>query len=186
MCFVPEREQQVESTGLQIVGLNYFPTMGLSLLRGRDFTAQDSASAPKVTIINEALAARLFPGEAALGKQLRDPFREGVEYEIVGIAKDSAYRSLGEAPRTVLYRPFAQEYSSTMNLVVRTAGDSAIACHCIAPRSECPGCQSSDAGFAHVARTRSFGADARAYGHGRVERLQPAGFVPGGDWHFTA
>jgi predicted lysophospholipase L1 biosynthesis ABC-type transport system permease subunit len=58
-----------------------------------------------------------------LGKQLRVPNREEIAYEVVGIAKDSAYHSLGEAPRAVLYRPFAQEYSPTMNLVVRAAGD---------------------------------------------------------------
>jgi len=121
--FAPGRERQVEGAGLQIISLNYFTTMGMSLSRGRDFTATDTASAPKVTIINEALAARLFPGEEALGKQLRDPHREGIVYEVIGIAKDSAYRSLGEAPRAVLYRPFAQEYSPTMNLVVRAVGD---------------------------------------------------------------
>jgi macrolide transport system ATP-binding/permease protein len=121
--FAPGRERQVEGAGLQIISLNYFPTMGMPLLRGRDFTAKDTASAPKVTIINETLAARLFPGDDAMGKQLRDPNREGIVYEIIGIAKDSAYRSLGEAPRAVLYRPYAQEYSSTMNLVVRAAGD---------------------------------------------------------------
>jgi predicted permease len=120
--FAPGREQRVESVGLQIVGLNYFSTMGMSLASGRDFAAADAASAPKVTIINEALAARLFPSEDALGKHLRDPNRDGVEYEIVGVAKDAAYRTLGEAPRAVLYRPYAQEYSSTMDLVVRTTG----------------------------------------------------------------
>jgi predicted permease len=120
--FAPGRERRVESVGLQIISLKYFTTMGISLLRGRDFAAADTAPAPKVTIINEALAARLFPGEDALGKQLRDPHREGVAYEIIGIAKDSAYRSLGEVPRPVMYQPYAQRYSPTMNLVMRTAG----------------------------------------------------------------
>jgi predicted permease len=122
--FAPGHEQRVEEPGLQIISLNYFETMGMALARGRDFTATDTASAPRVAIINEALAARLFPGEDALGKQLRVPNREDIAYEVVGIAKDSAYRSLGEAPRTVLYRPFAQAYSSTMSLVVRAAGDA--------------------------------------------------------------
>jgi len=123
VVFAPGREQRVEEPGLQIISLNYFGTMGMTLLRGRDFTAADTASAPRVAVINEALAARLFPGEDALGKQLRVPNREEIAYEVVGIAKDSAYHSLGEAPRAVLYRPFAQEYSPTMNLVVRAAGD---------------------------------------------------------------
>jgi predicted permease len=121
--FAPGREKRVEEPGLQIISLNYFGTMGMALPRGRDFTATDTVSAPQVAIINEALAARLFPGEDALGKQLRVPNREDIAYEVVGIAKDSAYRYLGEAPRAVLYRPFAQAYSPTMNLVVRAAGD---------------------------------------------------------------
>jgi predicted permease len=123
VVFAPGREQGVEEPGLQIISLNYFGTMGMTLPRGRDFTAADTASAPRVAIINEALAARLFPGEDALGKQLRVPNRDDIEFEVVGIAKDSVYRSLGEAPRAVLYRPFAQSYSPTMNLVVRAAGD---------------------------------------------------------------
>jgi len=123
VVFAPGREQRVEEPGLQIIDLNYFGTMGMTLLRGREFTAADTASSPRVAVINEALAARLFPGEDALGKQLRVPNREDIAYEVVGIAKDSAYRSLGEAPRAVLYRPFAQEYSPTMNLVVRAAAD---------------------------------------------------------------
>jgi predicted permease len=120
--FAPGREQRVEEPGLQIISLNYFGTMGMALLRGRDFTRADTASAPRVAVVNEALAARLFPGEDALGKKLRVPNREDIAYEIVGIAKDSAYRSLGEARRAVMYRPFAQAYSPTMNLVVRAAG----------------------------------------------------------------
>src|SRR5262245_5377865 len=119
----PGRGEQVERAGLQIVDLNFFRTMETPLLRGRDFTSLDSASAPKVTIINESLAARLFPGDEALGKRIRDSGRNGLAYEIVGIAKDAAYRNVGEEPRPVIYRPFAQEYAPTMSLVARASGD---------------------------------------------------------------
>lgn len=119
----PDSREQVDGAGLQITGLDYFRTMGTPLLRGRDFTAQDSASAPRVTIINESLAARLFPGGDALGKRIRGGGEDGLTYEVVGIAKDTAYRNAGEAPRPVLYRPFAQEYSPVMSLVARVSGD---------------------------------------------------------------
>ncbi len=119
----PGSGEQVERAGLQIIEGSYFRTMGTPLLRGRDFTAQDSASAPTVTIINESLAARLFPGDDALGKQIKDNGQNGVIYEVVGIAKDTAYRNVGEESRPVIYRPFAQEYSPTMSLIARASGD---------------------------------------------------------------
>src|SRR5262245_27311018 len=119
----PGKEGRVENAKLQKIGLSFFRTMGMSLVAGRDFTAQDSRTAPRVAIINEALAERLFPGERALGKQLKGPDQGGVAYEVVGIAKDTAFRHLGEDPKPVVYRPFAQSYSPRMNLVARTAGD---------------------------------------------------------------
>jgi predicted permease len=117
------RTDQVEEAGLQLVGLDFFKTMGVPLLGGRNFTELDSASAPKVAILNETAAARLFPGQPALGKQLGDGSPDSTVYEVVGIARDTAFRQLGEPPRPVIYRPFAQQYSSTMNLVVHTHGD---------------------------------------------------------------
>jgi predicted permease len=112
------------------VGLRYFATLGTPLLRGRDFTAQDTAGAPAVAIISEGLARRLWPdlkdvGEA-LGKRVHLGGPDDPLSEIVGIAKDtknSQFRPLdGPAPPT-LYRPFAQNYSPRASLVVRTSGD---------------------------------------------------------------
>src|SRR5262245_14669816 len=53
------------------VGLNYFATMGISLIAGRDFTAQDQKDAPSVAIINETFARRFWPGQSAIGKRFR-------------------------------------------------------------------------------------------------------------------
>ncbi len=117
--------------GYFAVGLRYFETIGTPLLRGRDFTAQDTATAPAVAIISEGLARSLWPeikdsGEA-LGRRLRLMGRPGEPAsEIVGIAADTKsliFRSIDQPAPPTLYRPFAQSYSARASLVVRTSGD---------------------------------------------------------------
>jgi len=80
------------------VGVGYFQTMGIPLLRGRDFTAHvDGASA---AVINETMAAHLFPGQDPIGRTLR---QDKTTYTIVGMARDSKYRTIGEKPSDVAY-----------------------------------------------------------------------------------
>jgi predicted permease len=109
----------------QIVGPDYFRTLGTMLVRGRDFTAQDTANAPAVAIINETLARRFFPNEDPLGKRLRigNPASNPVPSEIIGIVQDTAIRSIGEEPQSATYRPLAQQHSSHQTLVLHTAGN---------------------------------------------------------------
>ena len=109
----------------QRVGLDYFRTLGTPLMRGRDFTPQDSADAPAVAIINETLARRFFPNEDPIGKRVRigDPASDAQSYEIVGIAKDTLNTSIAEAPKAATYRPLAQHHSSRVTLVVHTTGN---------------------------------------------------------------
>ena len=112
------------STGFNVVGPNYFKTMETPLLRGRDFTEADRKGAPGVVVINETLAAMLWPGEDPLGKRvggLSGP--EGAFLEVVGVARDGKYRSLGEAPHPYIYQPVLQSYDPKMTLVVRTTGE---------------------------------------------------------------
>lgn len=101
------------------VGLNYFQTMGINL-RGRDFTARDKEKESRVVIINETFARRFFRGEEAIGKRINfkgpdDPF-----WEIIGVAADGKYNSLGEEPQPLVYRPMLRDYDSTVTLVART------------------------------------------------------------------
>ncbi len=108
-----------------IIGSDYFRTIGTQLVRGRDFTAQDTASAPAVAIINETMARRFFAHEDPLGQRLRigRASANPQSREIVGIVKDTAIRSLGEDPEPVTYRPLVQQHSSLLTLVVHSAGD---------------------------------------------------------------
>jgi predicted permease len=110
-----------------IVGANYFQTMGIQIIRGRDFSPQDVAGAPKVVIINETVAHKYWPNQDAVGKHLKfgSPRSRNEELiEIVGIAKDSKYRQLTEVATDTMYLPLAQNYRANMTLHVRTAADS--------------------------------------------------------------
>jgi predicted permease len=106
----------------QLVGLDYLRTMGTRLARGRDFTARDTATAPRVAIINERMASSFFPNEDPLGKRLRVGDSDAPFCEIVGVAQDVAFR-LGENPYPTVYRPLAQQSSQWITLVVHTKGD---------------------------------------------------------------
>ena len=111
------------STGFNVVGPNYFRTMGTTLLRGREFMEADREGAPGIAILNETLAARLWPNEDALGKRVSVAGPKGPFLEVVGIARDSKYRTLGETPRPYVYLPLSQSYDPKMTLVVRTTGE---------------------------------------------------------------
>jgi predicted permease len=111
------------STGFNVVGPNYFSTMGTPLLRGREFTEADRDGAPGTVVVNGTLAARLWPNEDALGKRVSITGPDGPFLEVVGVARDSKYRTLGEVARPYVYLPLQQSYDPKMTLVVRTTGE---------------------------------------------------------------
>lgn len=108
------------------VAPNYFRTMSIPLVAGRDFTARDNAIAPRVAIVNEKLAQRLWPGQNPVGRRIEWPSPEGPvqpPMEIIGVAKDTKYRSLLVEPAPLIYVPLAQNYDGRETLLVHTAGD---------------------------------------------------------------
>jgi predicted permease len=111
------------STGFNVVGPNYFKTMGTALLRGREFTEADREGATGIAILNETLAARLWPNEDVLGKRLSVTGPKGPFLEVVGVVRDSKYQTLGETPHSYVYLPLQQSYDPKMTLVVRTTGE---------------------------------------------------------------
>lgn len=111
---------QIETSKGNCVSPGYFRTMGIALLRGRDFNTADRAGAPAVAIAGETLAGRLFPDGQAIGKRIQVDRHRGIE--IVGVVRDSKYRSLAEAPERLLYQPFAQETDRPFTVLhVRTS-----------------------------------------------------------------
>jgi predicted permease len=118
----PAPDAQGLKTDQNAVEPAYFRTMGMTLTRGRNFTQADREGAPKVAVVNEAMARALWPGESPLGKRFRAG-REGDPVEVIGVVRSAKYRSLLESERPFLYRPFAQSYMSAMTLHVAAAGD---------------------------------------------------------------
>jgi macrolide transport system ATP-binding/permease protein len=107
-----------------IIGPDYFRTMKIPLLDGREFGQSDTTTAPQVAIINETAARRYWPNQNPLGRRLilgRAPDEE--VREVVGVIKDSKYRQLTEQVRPTVYVPLAQDYRANMALHVRATGE---------------------------------------------------------------
>jgi putative ABC transport system permease protein len=107
------------------VGPNYFQTLGIALLRGRDFSSKDAPNAPAVVIASEAFVKRHFADQEPLGKRLSLRGERGPWLEIVGVVKDSKYQTVSEAPTPFLYLPVAQNHETGMTLLVRSSGNPA-------------------------------------------------------------
>jgi predicted permease len=120
----PEAENNKILTAIDPVGPDYFETMGVPILRGRAIAATDRADSPFVAVFNETAARRFWPEEEAVGKRFRF-FGEDWLLEVVGIARDSKYNTIGEDRQAYIYLPRRQHYNQVMNLLVRTAGDPA-------------------------------------------------------------
>ena len=85
-------------------------------------TANDRQGSPAVVVVNETMAAQLFPGEEPLGRRVH-LFNRPPAREIVGIAKDIKYNQVGENPTPFMYLPLEQSYASQVTVQVRAAGD---------------------------------------------------------------
>ncbi len=109
---------------MNTVAPNYFRTLEIPILRGRDFTELDKPGAPLVGIVSQKLAQRLWPDQDAIGKRIEWPSWVGAPrppIEIVGVSADARYRSLISDVPLLLYVPESQNYSGTQTLVVHTA-----------------------------------------------------------------
>jgi predicted permease len=113
------------TTYMNGVAPGFFSTLRIPLLRGRDFTRTDGASAAPVVILNEIAARMLWPGQQALGRRVRvggqgEPLRE-----VVGIARVSKYDEPSEDARPFVYLPLAQQsLTSQTTLLARVSGDA--------------------------------------------------------------
>ncbi|HEY2016129.1 MAG TPA: FtsX-like permease family protein, partial [Bryobacteraceae bacterium] len=113
------------SAAFRAVFPGYFHTMRVPLLRGRDFTAHDDASAPLVVVINEALANRWWPRDNAVGKRIRLG-SQGPWYTVAGVVKNVEQADWGATAGSEFYFSQMQnpeDIQRYLTLVVRTAGD---------------------------------------------------------------
>jgi putative ABC transport system permease protein len=102
---------------------NYFQTMGIKQVSGREFTERDSLSAPGVIVINEAMAKRYWPNEDPIGKRIKiGSFNSDTPWlTVVGITQDVKQGGLDQTPRPEFFRPYNQAAWPVMTVVVRTA-----------------------------------------------------------------
>jgi predicted permease len=113
---------QGRSTLTCVVSPGYFQTMGIALLRGRDFRTADTKTTPRVAMINETAAAAYWPGQDPVGQRISFA-GEGLPVEVIGIVKTANYQAIAEPPQPLVYLSLVQYYFPTAVLYVRTAGD---------------------------------------------------------------
>lgn len=103
---------------------DFFQTMGIPLLRGRTFTDADGPSTPSVCIVNQTLAAKVFPGEDPLGRRVRlGPSQPWTT--IIGVVADIKHSALDETPAPEMYVSHLQGQVVSPYMVMRTVGDPA-------------------------------------------------------------
>jgi putative ABC transport system permease protein len=124
----PVAKSEEPHTSLRDITPEYFATMRIPILQGRDFGAQDEAASPQVIIINEALARQAFPGENPIGKHIKPELAQGADEpqmrEIVGVVGNVKFHDLSDEWAPESYIPHAQVSFGSLTLVVRTAQDA--------------------------------------------------------------
>lgn len=110
-----------------IVEPGFFRTLGMRIVRGRDFTETDRPGAPPVIIVNDAFARRAWGDTEPVGRQLEtNAFGERGLVTVVGVVADARIDSIGEPPGPYVLVPFGQLYHQRIHLLVKTDGRSAI------------------------------------------------------------
>lgn len=123
----PVPEGQEPLVGVHMVSPGWFPTLGVRMVRGRDFTEADRRGGPKVVVINETAARTFWPGEDPLGKPVavgQGGFHVG-SAEVIGIVEDVRFGTLEEEPRPDVFISWLQAPRPAAMLYVRTAGNPA-------------------------------------------------------------
>ena len=126
-CILPliqQGELRNQTAGENIVGANYFATLGVPLLAGRDFSLLDGESAPRVVVVNDILRHRYFPGQSAIGKRLRVgcECESGKCYDadIIGVVRNAKYANLDQPAEPYVFVPITQHFARYVSLLIRT------------------------------------------------------------------
>jgi predicted permease len=105
-----------------VVGPDFFRTLGIPLVRGRDFNAADTETHPAVVIVNETMARQYFPGEDPIGRRMTTGGGRSAPWtQIIGVVRDSKYATLGDPAPPVVYLPLSQQHETGVTLYVRAA-----------------------------------------------------------------
>ena len=110
----PNEDMRID---LNVVGADYFHTMQIPIVEGRDFTKQDRSGAPKVIIINQTMAKRFWPGQDPTGHSVK---LWGEWRTVAGVAHDIKYHRVNEEPEPFMYMPALQTNDTEANILVRS------------------------------------------------------------------
>jgi predicted permease len=117
-----DKEKRQPAASYNVVGPEYFDTLKIPIVRGRGFKVQDDEKAPRVAVINQFMANRLWPGEDPIGKRFKPQGSKGQWLEVVGVTKDGKYNFIFEDKPMYYYLPLAQQYRPLRVIHIRTAG----------------------------------------------------------------
>jgi len=106
-----------------VVGADYFAAMGMPIVLGRGITPNDTATSPKIAVINETVAREYFPGGSPIGRRYHFLGEPKMDFEVVGVVKDAKYESLRERPTPMAFYPYTQRLGFLGQLTVRYSGD---------------------------------------------------------------
>jgi predicted permease len=121
--YPPGRPQgDTNSINRLVISPNFFEVMGIRVVTGRGFNAQDHETSPKVVVINEAAVRRYFPGENPLGKRFGSSIENSGQLEIVGVLQDAKYNSVRDDAPPTMYVPYRQTRMGSAVFELRTAG----------------------------------------------------------------
>ena len=101
---------------------DYFRAVGVHVIKGREFSEADSATAPKVAIVNETFANKIWPGQDPTGKIFRTE-KDGPAIQVVGLTRTGKYTFLYETPQLFVYFPVAQRYVAAATLMIYSQDD---------------------------------------------------------------
>ena len=116
--YTPSRDENMKIYR-NMISPDYLQLLGIPILEGRNFTAHDDEKSPRVMIVNQAFVDHFFAGRSPIGRQIHG---WGDWFTVVGVAANSKYHYLSEAPLPYFYVPFRQMYRADLNLAffVRT------------------------------------------------------------------
>jgi predicted permease len=117
------QDQKTFSTSYNCIGLNFFTTMGIRILRGRDFNRSDTVRSPHVMIINETMAERFWPNRDPLGSQVLIGGPDGSPATVVGVAGNTKVDYIEQSAMPYFYVPYTQDFRPFINLLAETRGE---------------------------------------------------------------
>ena len=118
---VAQRGEQLQADR-NAVSLDYFKTMNIAFLQGRDFLDSDTEASPRVAVINQAMAQRFWPGLNPVGQNFKRNEDAQHPIQIVGVVRNSRHEDVYSPISPEFYIPISQDYTSAQTLQIRTSG----------------------------------------------------------------